>query len=303
MYKSLHQWAERYFLSPNILDILLAFLLYPLSLIYALIIRLKFILRHEISHDVAVISIGNLTLGGSGKTPLGIAILNEFSGGFVVLRGYKRKSKGLIIVAKHGEILVDVNLSGDEAMEYAKSVKNANVIVSENRDIAILKAKELGARYVLLDDGFGKFHIKKLNILIRPKIEPRFKFCIPAGAYRYPYSFYKYADFIACEELTHFRTSHIQNQTCKMVLVTAIANPSRLSEFVNICIAYEFYPDHYDFKRQELIEILEKHNATSILVTQKDLVKIEKFNLPTSVIKLKTTLSPEFKELIKTKIL
>lgn len=303
MYKNLHKWAERYFLSPNIFETLLAFLLYPLGLIYSLIIKLKFLLRHEISHDIPVISVGNLTLGGSGKTPLSIAILNEFSGGFVVLRGYKRKSKGLILVAKHGEILADVNLSGDEAMEYAKSVKNANVIVSENRSTAILKAKELGAKYVLLDDGFGKFHIKKLNILIRPKPEPKFKFCIPAGAYRYPHSFYRYADFIACEGLTHFRKSHIQNQTKKMVLVTAIANPSRLNEHLKICIAHEFYPDHYDFKRQELVEILNKYDATSLLVTQKDLVKIEKFNLPISLIKLKTTLSPEFKELIKTKIL
>ena len=69
------------------------------------------------------------------------------------------------------------------AMEYAKSVKNVNVIVSENRDIAIKEALNLGAKYVLLDDGFGKFHIKKFNVLIRPSAKPYFDFVLPSGAY------------------------------------------------------------------------------------------------------------------------
>lgn len=110
-------------------------------------------------------------------------------------------------------------------MEYATSVKNANVIVSENRDKAIFEAKNLGAKYILLDDGFSKFHIKKFNILIRPNPAPKLNLTIPSGGYRYPVSFYKFANFIAEQDRDYFRYSEILNPTPKMVLVTAIANP------------------------------------------------------------------------------
>lgn len=249
-----------------------------------------------------IISVGNLTLGGSGKTPLCIAIANEFEGGFIVLRGYKRESKGCIEICKNGQILTDVKTSGDEAMEYAKSVRNANVIVSENRDEAIELARNLGARYVLLDDGFGKFHIKKFSIIVRPSSQPKFKFSLPSGAYRYPPSFAKFADFEAVCGRDFTRESEIINPTPKMVLVTAIANPARLGEHFAATIAQVFYPDHHAFTRDELEQILKTHDATSLLMTRKDFVKVEEFNLPISLITLKTTLSSEFKELIASKI-
>jgi len=250
-----------------------------------------------------IISIGNLTLGGSGKTPLGIAILNEFEGGVVILRGYGRASSGLVKVAISGEILVGVTASGDEAMEYAKSVKNANVIVSENRDVAIKEALNLGAKYVLLDDGFGKFHIKKFNVLIRPSSKPYFDFVLPSGAYRYPSKFYAKADYVVKEGEDFTRASEIINQTKKMVLVTAIANPQRLEPYFRLCVGHEIYPDHYAFSRDELAKILAHYGATSLLVTRKDAVKMEEFSLPLSVIALKTTLADKFKRIIKEKIL
>ncbi|QCD52856.1 tetraacyldisaccharide 4'-kinase [Campylobacter sp. RM16192] len=296
----LYSFAERYFYRPNLVQKILSILLLPISCLYFLIIFLKFKLSSKINFDIPIISVGNLTLGGSGKTPLGIAIANEFEGGFIILRGYKRSSKGLVKICINGEILTDVKTSGDEAMEYSKSVQNANVIVSENRDEAIKLAKQMGARYILLDDGFSKFYIKKFDILLRPKIEPFFKFTIPSGAYRYPPSFYKFADFIAIEGRDFIRQSEILNSTERMVLVTAIANPMRLKPFLNHCVGHEFFPDHHSFSKIELEKILNNYNANSLLVTKKDLVKIEDFNLPLSVINLKVTLSKELKDIIKT---
>lgn len=297
--KFVHSFAQRYFYSPDLACKLLAILLLPLSVIYFIVVWVKFKLASKKNFDIPIISIGNLTLGGSGKTPLCIAIANEFEGGFIILRGYKRASKGLKKICINGEILTDVKTSGDEAMEYAKSVKNANVIVSENRDEAINLARSLKARYVLLDDGFSKFHIKKLNILIKPSHEPYFDFVIPSGAYRYPKSFYKFADRIVQEGVDFTRESEIINPSDRMVLVTAIANPARLSPFYEKCIGREFFEDHHSFTKGELEEILKRYKATSLLVTKKDFVKIEEFGLPISLITLKTTLSSDFKELIK----
>ena len=301
--RKIYAFAQDYFYSPNLRQKCLAIALLPLSWIYCAGVILKSKFSKTLDFGIPIISIGNLTLGGSGKTPLGIAILNEFDGGCVVLRGYGRASSGLIKVAVSGEILVGVAVSGDEAMEYAKSVKNANVIVSENRDIAINEAKNLGAKYVLLDDGFGKFHIKKFNVLIRPSAKPYFDFVLPSGAYRYPSKFYAKADYVVKEGDDFTRASEIINQTKKMVLVTAIANPQRLEPYFRLCVGREIYPDHYAFSRDELAKILARYGATSLLVTRKDAVKMEEFDLPLSVIALKTTLADKFKRIIKEKIL
>ncbi|WP_298058236.1 tetraacyldisaccharide 4'-kinase [uncultured Campylobacter sp.] len=301
--RKIYAFAQDYFYSPNLWQKCLAIALLPLSWIYCAGVTLKSKFSKTLDFGIPIISVGNLTLGGSGKTPLGISILNEFEGGCVVLRGYGRASKGLIKVAISGEILVGVTASGDEAMEYAKSVKNANVIVSENRDIAINEAKKMGAKYVLLDDGFGKFHIKKFNVLIRPSAKPYFDFVLPSGAYRYPSKFYAKADYVVKEGEDFTRESEIINQTTKMVLVTAIANPQRLEPYFSLCVGRDIYPDHYAFSRDELASILERYAATSLLVTRKDAVKMEEFGLPLSVIALKTTLAGKFKRIIKEKIL
>ena len=301
--RKIYAFAQEYFYAPNLRQKCLAIALLPLSALYCAGVILKFKFSRANDFGLPIISIGNLTLGGSGKTPLGIAILNEFEGGCVVLRGYGRASSGLVKVAISGKILVSVAASGDEAMEYAKSVKNANVIVSENRDIAINEAKKMGAKYVLLDDGFGKFHIKKFNVLIRPSAKPYFDFVLPSGAYRYPSKFYAKADYVVKEGDDFTRESEIINQTTKMVLVTAIANPQRLEPYFSLCVGREIYPDHYAFSRDELAKILARYGATSLLVTRKDAVKMEEFGLPLSIIALKTTLADKFKRIIKEKIL
>ena len=298
----MHSWANDYFFRPNFFQILLAFLLLPLSFIYFLIVVFKKFTARKIDFGIKVISVGNLTLGGSGKTPLCVAIAKNFEGAFIILRGYKRKSKGMQVVARDGEILLDVAASGDEAMIYATSLKNANVIVSEDRKIAINYAKKHGAKYILLDDCFSKFDIAKFDILVRPRPEPRLKFCLPSGAYRYPFSFYKFGDFVAIEGQTHFRKSEILNKSEKMVLVTAIANPERLKPFFDECIARVFFPDHYDFSKDELEEILKRYGATSLLMTQKDYVKAKDFGLRVSLITLEVTLSEEFKKVLAQQI-
>lgn len=289
--KIFHNWVNKYFYSPNFWQKFIAKLLLPLSYIYAFIVIIKKSLSKEKDLNIKIISVGNLIVGGSGKTPLTLALYKYFSKNyraFIILRGYKRSSKGLVEVCIDNKILVDVKQSGDEAMEYA--LNNANIIVSENRISAIQKAKNLGANLIILDDGFSKFNIKKFNILLKPPIRPYFNFTLPSGAYRYPLFFYKFGNFIV-ENSENKKHSFIENETRNMVLVTAIANPKRLKEHFNKCIGKEFFPDHHAFNKIELEEIIKKYNATSLLVTMKDYVKIKDFGLPISIIKLEISLS------------
>lgn len=299
--RKFYSWIERYFYAPKGIDYLILCLFFPLSLVYSLCVRLKKIFTKPRDFGIKIISVGNLVVGGSGKTPLVKAIYENFYKNqviFIILRGYKRNSSGKIVVAKNGKILVGVEQSGDEAMEYAKSIKNANVIVSENREIAINFAKEQGARLVILDDGFSKFGIKKFDILLKPEFAPKFGLTFPSGAYRYPLSFYKFADFIPAKG-DIVRRSEIINKTARMVLVSAIANPSRLYGYFKLCVGVKFYPDHYEFKKDELVDIMRQFSATSLLVTMKDFVKIEKFNLNVSLIFLKTEISPKFRAVLE----
>ncbi|WP_443101038.1 tetraacyldisaccharide 4'-kinase [Campylobacter sp. CN_NA2] len=295
---------EKFLWKPSPFGAVLAIFLLPLSALYSLIVCLKKLFAKPQDFKIPIISVGNLTLGGSGKTPLCKAIFNKFSSEykiFIILRGYARKSKGMILVCDNGEILCDTTQSGDEAMEYALALNNANVIVSEDRKIAIEKAKQMGANLILLDDGFGKFDILKFDILLLPRPLPTLPFTIPSSAYRYPLFFAKFADFIPADG-DIFANSQILNPTKNMILVSAIAKPWRLKEFFAQTKAQIFYPDHYDFKKDELENLLKIHNATSLLITEKDYAKIKNFDLPTSIIRLNLTLSENFKDKIKSYI-
>jgi len=126
---------------------MVSFLLLPFTFLYCIIVYFRFPKNYK-DMNIPIISIGNIVVGGSGKTPLSIAIANSFEGGAVVLRGYGRGSKGTILISKYGKILEGVEVSGDEAQEIALSTK-ASVIVSENRADGIELAKKIGANFVI----------------------------------------------------------------------------------------------------------------------------------------------------------
>ena len=207
-----------------------------------------------------------------------------------MLRGYGRKSKGLRIVRSWEKILDNVETAGDEAMVYARALEDSLVIVAEDRILGIEKAKELGAEIVFLDDGHSKYHIKKLDVLIKPDPEPATQRCLPCGAYREPYAAYKEADFVLDEKIGITRSTRLINPAERMVLVTAIAKPGRLDPFLPDVVGKVYYEDHHFFTKAELEKALADTGAQSILCTAKDAVKIERFALPLSILALDVTL-------------
>ena len=338
---------ERNLYDPSPAWLALGVILAPLSLLYTLIVCLKRLFAKPQKFKIPIISVGNLTLGGSGKTPLVRALFKEFSGEFktcIILRGYGRKSRGLLEVALGGRILCDVRQSGDEAMEYALFLRGANVIVSEDRAAGILRAQTLGFELVILDDGFSKFNISKFDILLRPQSAPKLPFCLPFAAYRYPPFFYKFADFIPApsdisQELKIVSAADLQSklngtdeilnpadkisdlnlnraadeisnlnraadkilnskeagfEKSRTILISAIAKPWRLQEFLPLAKAHAFFPDHYDFKKEQILELLRREDAEHILCTAKDYVKLRDLSAEISVILLNLKLSENF---------
>ncbi|MEO1922901.1 MAG: tetraacyldisaccharide 4'-kinase [Nautiliaceae bacterium] len=249
--------------------------LLPFSFLYMTALHFKFPRKFE-DLGIPVISVGNIILGGSGKTPLSITIARYFKNykPAVVLRGYGRKSRGLLIVSKEGEIQTSVDLSGDEAMEIAVNT-DVVVIVSEDRKEGILKAKELGCGFVILDDGFDK-PFKKLNIVIDEKIKNPFP--LPAGGYRFPRIALKYADMVLKEGRDFIRKVTVPDGD---ILISGISKPKRLLRYWDK--DYKFFPDHYDYKWEDLARYKDK----TIVTTKKDFVKLKKFPLKLKVMDVK----------------
>ena len=238
-----------------------------------------------INFGIPVISVGNIIVGGSGKTPVTINLASKYENVCIILRGYGRASKGLQIVSLNGKIQVDVKTSGDEAMLLANSLPKATIIVSEDRVKAILKAKELESKIIFLDDGFSKYQISKFNILLRPKDEPTNIFCLPSGGYREPKGFYAQADIELLEGTDFKRVINIKKDgkiselPAKTILITAISKPKRLLEYLPKDIKMISFPDHYSFTKEDILKIQEENKDFAIITTGKDFVKLKEFNI------------------------
>ncbi|EJB64013.1 tetraacyldisaccharide 4'-kinase [Helicobacter pylori Hp H-42] len=301
--KSDKPFLERYFYDPTLLQKGLIFALYPFSLIYQCIATIKRKTAKKHDFKIPIISIGNLIAGGSGKTPFILEIAPRYQEVAVVSRGYQRDSKGLVVVSVKGNILVSQKTAGDEAYLLALKLKQASVIVSEKRELGVLKALELGSKIVFLDDGF-RFNFNQFNALLKPKIPPYYPFCLPSGLYRESIESYKEAHLVVTEDKDYQRITSIAHPTKRMLLVTAIANPSRLDAFLPKEVVKKLYfRDHAPFDLELLEKEFHNNNATSLLVTPKDLVKLQDCNLPLSVLNLKLEIFPKVLEEIDRYIL
>lgn len=170
--------------------------LLPLSWLYGTAVSFrnwlfnKKVLKQR-SFDIPVICVGNITAGGTGKTPHIEYLIRLLSPKFkvaVLSRGYKRKTKGFLIVDTDSKVR-DV---GDEPLQIKKKFPDILVVVDKKRVNAIEKIisieKEERPDVILLDDGFQHRHvIPSLSIVLadsnRPVFEDRL---LPAGLLREP---------------------------------------------------------------------------------------------------------------------
>jgi len=265
-------------------------LLSPLGLVWGALMALRRRFAVQQDFGLPVVSIGNLIVGGTGKTPFIIELASHFNGVFVISRGYGRQSKGLVEVSYNGKLQTNVKQSGDEAMLIAKSLPNASVVVSEDRKAGITYAKNKGAKMIFLDDGFNQVGIKKFDIILEPSHIANY-LPFPAGPFRELWFYAKKADLVAREDVDFHRYVTYENLKPNMILVTAIANPARLDKYLPKGVVDKYYfDDHAYFNEEKLGLLLNKNNADSLLVTEKDAVKMDNFKLPISKIKLKLEL-------------
>ncbi|MCS6965534.1 MAG: tetraacyldisaccharide 4'-kinase [Candidatus Kapabacteria bacterium] len=146
-----------------------------------------------ITPPLPVVSIGGLTVGGSGKTPVTQALAHRcIEQGIVpgiILRGYRRRSRGTLVVSRGEGPEVPWELSGDEAWLHAWKLPQAIVVVDRHREVASMAAWHLGARIVLADDCFQYRRLRRqLELVLVDRRTLRRPYVIPFGPLREPLS-------------------------------------------------------------------------------------------------------------------
>jgi tetraacyldisaccharide 4'-kinase len=256
-------------------------------------------------YNIPIISIGNLSMGGTGKTPhieYLIALYSKTYKIAVISRGYGRKTKGYRIVNTES-IAAEV---GDEPLQIKQKFENVLVVVCEKRVIAIDKviAEYPEINLILLDDAFQHRHVKpKISILLTEYSRPFWNDAVvPAGRLREFAFGWRRADTIIvtkCPENNQLRIpkailskplyfSRIQFQAPRLVsgniskqivLVTGIANPEPMLNYLKaqnyILVKHFNYPDHYNFEEtdiQKISQLLTEDNL--LLTTEKDYMRL-----------------------------
>jgi tetraacyldisaccharide 4'-kinase len=183
---------------------LIKILLLPFSLIYGIAVSFRNWMYNKglikgVKFDLPVISVGNLSVGGAGKTPhieYLILLLKDYIQVGTMSRGYKRKTTGFLEVTS----MMDADTSGDEPLQFKRKFPEVAVSVSESRSLGIPRLVGLypDLQCILLDDAFQhRGVIPGLNILLTDYNHLYTKdFLLPSGRLREWPSAAKRADII-----------------------------------------------------------------------------------------------------------
>lgn len=180
-------------------------LLLPLSKLYGIGVGVRNLmfdwgLLKQKEFDIPIISVGNIAVGGTGKTPHTEYIIELLRYSFhigVISRGYKRKTRGFILASKHST----PNDIGDEPYQiYKKFGGDINVAVCENRCDGINQLLQINERInlIILDDAFQHRYVKpKVSIVLTEFNRPVFSDkLLPLGRLREPISALNRADVV-----------------------------------------------------------------------------------------------------------
>ncbi len=279
---------------------ILRFILFPFAIIYGCVtwVRNKFFdwgLKKEENIPFPSICVGNLSVGGTGKTPHVLLLnqwLSEENEVTIISRGYGRKTKGLIWADKNS----NADTIGDEPMLFYLAQAQPTVVVAEKRVEAVhaLQAKNTENTVVLLDDAFQHRHVKAgLNILLCDFNLPYFQdFMLPTGNLREFRSGAKRADIVIVTkcpdkisnkqkevfyngihlinddiffsriiygEMESWSDSELPTNIENIVLVTGIANPKPLEKHLEqkYSLKSVIFRDHHVYTEKDIQDIHE----------------------------------------------
>ena len=272
--------------SINILSVLLL----PVTLIVILIICIKKKIIKPSKFKIPIICVGNIYIGGTGKTPLSILLAKELM----------KNSKQTAIVRKYYKQHLDEHLFLRDKFE--------NFFLNKNRINGILEAINKGCEVAILDDGFQDYNIRKdLNIICFHQTQKVGNgLVLPSGPLRENLNALKNAQIVVIngdvdenfekkildinKNLSIFYTKYVpinieRLKNKKLFAIAGIGNPENFFQILsnnNLEVSKKIvFPDHYKFKKSEILDIIKmaKNNDCKLIMTEKDYFRIKEFNL------------------------
>jgi tetraacyldisaccharide 4'-kinase len=308
-------------------------LLYPLSLIWGLITGIRNFMYNtgilsSVEFHLPVICVGNITVGGTGKTPHTEYLTSLLSKNFKVAtlsRGYKRKTRNFRI-ATSASLVSEI---GDEPLQISRKFPDVLVTVDRNRVNGVKRILECNPEtdVIILDDGFQhrritpgfsillsdfdrliirdhlipygnlrehKENMRRADIILITKspenISPIQRRIIVKEIDKAPYqnlyfTTFSYKDPVPVFDKNHEVTNHLVLSNCSdcgIVLVTGVANPFPLKEYLQKSISevvHLSYPDHHKFNNNDIRTVSTAFNDLKslkkyVLTTEKDAVRL-----------------------------
>ena len=264
---------------------LISFVLLPLSCLYLLINFFKKKFAKVYKFKIPIICLGNIYIGGTGKTPLSILLASELS----------KSGKKISILRRYHKSHED---------EY-NLIKNnfKNLIINKDRILGIKEAERDNCDYIVLDDGLQDYRIhKKVKIVcFNSKQLIGNGLVLPSGPLRERLSSLKNSDIIIIngnknekfekiiyninKNLKIFYSSYQPKnieifKNKELVAIAGIGNPENFFELIeknNLTVKKKIiFPDHYKFSRNEIQTIVDDafNKNYQIIMTEKDYYKI-----------------------------
>ena len=300
MKKTLARWATDIWYKDPFIGVWLM----PLGFLFSDAVRFrKFLYRHGVlkTHTlpVPVIVVGNITVGGTGKTPLIIWLAGFLKeSGFkpgIISRGYGGQAESW---PQRVTADSDAKHVGDEALLIAKQTGCPMAVGPLRVDAANLLLKQADCNVILSDDGLQHYALNRDIEIAVIDGERRFGngYCLPAGPLREPIERLQSVDFVIVNgeksEENEFSMQLVGDTLVNLVTgeqkslrefngvdchaLAGIGNPERFFKLLEaaglICITHGF-PDHYPFQRGDI----EFSDNKPVLMTEKDAVKCRAF--------------------------
>lgn len=293
-------------------------ILFPFSILYGCITSIRNFLFDKgilksYSFDIPVIAVGNLSVGGTGKTPqieYLIRLLSENYKIATLSRGYKRKSKGFILADE----TTTAALLGDEPFQFYKKFPKIQVAVDADRKNGIEKLLSQSDKpdVILLDDAFQHRKVKAGFYILLTSYDDLFykDFMLPTGNLRESRSGANRADLIIVtkcpKNLSYEEQNNIRNtigldkdifftfidydekvysadkelevnsiKNSDKLLVAGIAKPEPFFIHLDAKINEKIsFPDHHNFSDSDIDSIKNKSKNSLIITTEKDFVRL-----------------------------
>ncbi len=279
-----------------------------------------------------VIGVGNLSVGGSGKTPvvaLIAAMLRDAGHSVAILsRGYRGTFKGeALIVSDGARVSADAALAGDEPVMLARDLPGVVVAVGRCRDcVGRAVERRFGPRVHVLDDGFQHLRLARDLDVVCVAPEDLDDWPLPAGRLREFASAARHAQAVLVSggeagvsavrrrlgetrvfnlgrQMQGFfdREGRPQSPPSRPFVFCGIARPDRflsdVAEQVPQCAGQSLFRDHHSFGEQEIASLVRNavaRGADALVTTAKDAVRIPALalDLPLVVLKISAVVEP-----------